>query len=168
MHDVETEIELRDCGGYTGATAWILVRTVSDLIEASRAHVGTCNFARGIHIEAHGGWYGSGGFRLGDDTDSEGHIESGEAQDFVSNQSQAAKFGTILRLYEESAYGRHCVYSLPYSRDLRYPQHWSDLFQGVQLHRSWHGSRTGWPTKLGCRGTAGRHLGSQAGLFVGI
>ena len=97
VHDAETEIDLRDYGGYTDANSWILVHTVSDLIEAVRAYVGTCNFVTGIHIEAHGGWHGSGGFRLGNDNDSDGHIESGEAQDFVSNQSQAAKFGTIIK-----------------------------------------------------------------------
>ena len=70
---------------------------VSDLIEAIRNHVGTCNLISGVHIEAHGGWSGSGGFRMGNDTNGNGHIESGEAQDFVSTQSRAAKFGAIIK-----------------------------------------------------------------------
>jgi hypothetical protein len=97
VHDAETEIDLRDYGGYTNANAWILVHTVSDLIEAIRSHVGTCNLISGVHIEAHGGWSGSGGFRMGNDTNGNGHIESGEAQDFVSTQSHAAKFGAIIK-----------------------------------------------------------------------
>jgi hypothetical protein len=97
VHDAETEIDLRDYGGYTDADTWILVHTVSDLVEAIRAHVGTCGYLTGIHIEAHGGWSGSGGFRLGNDTDGDGHIESGEANDMVSTTSQATKFGTIIK-----------------------------------------------------------------------
>lgn len=97
VHDAETEIDLRDYGGYTDATTWILVHTVSDLIEAVRAHVGTCNVLKGIHIEAHGGWSGDGGFRLGDDDDHDGSVESNEANDMVSSQSHASKFGTILK-----------------------------------------------------------------------
>ncbi|MGW5192752.1 FAD-dependent oxidoreductase [Kribbella sp. NPDC004138] len=97
VHDAETKIDLRDYGGYTNADAWILVHTVSDLIEAVRSYVGTCGYLTGIHIEAHGGWAGSGGFRLGNDTDGDGHVEPGEANDMVSTSSQATKFGTILR-----------------------------------------------------------------------
>ncbi|MET9272064.1 FAD-dependent oxidoreductase [Kribbella sp. NPDC003557] len=97
VHDAETEIDLRDYGGYTDANAWILVHTVSDLIEAIRSYVGTCGYLTGIHIEAHGGWSGSGGFRLGNDTDGDGHIESGEANDMVSGTTQATKFGTIIK-----------------------------------------------------------------------
>ncbi|MCZ0962518.1 hypothetical protein [Paracoccus benzoatiresistens] len=97
IHDAETEIDLRDYGGYTNADAWMLVHTVSDLIEGLRAHVGNCGYVTGIHIEAHGGWSGSGGFRMGDDTDGDGHVESGEAQDMVSSAAHAAKFGSIVK-----------------------------------------------------------------------
>jgi hypothetical protein len=97
VHDAETEIDLRDYGGYTNADTWVLVHTVSDLIEAVRAHVGNCGYLTGIHIEAHGGWSGSGGFRMGDDTDGDGHVESTEANDMVSSAAHATKFGTILK-----------------------------------------------------------------------
>ena len=97
VHDAETKIDLRDYGARTNADAWMLVHTVSDLIEGLRAHVGNCGYVTGIHIEAHGGWSGSGGFRMGDDTDRDGHTESGEAQDFVSSAAQAAKFGSIVK-----------------------------------------------------------------------
>ncbi|MDI7924621.1 hypothetical protein [Ferirhizobium litorale] len=97
VHDAETEIDLRDYGGYTNADTWVLVHTVSDLIEAVRAHVGSCGYLTGIHIEAHGGWSGSGGFRMGDDTDGDGHVEGTEANDMVSSAAQATKFGTILK-----------------------------------------------------------------------
>jgi len=96
VHDAETEIDLRDYGGYTDADAWVLVHTVSDLIEGLRSYVGTCGYVTGIHIEAHGGWSGNGGFRMGNDTNGDGHIQSGEANDMVSTTSQAAKFGTII------------------------------------------------------------------------
>ena len=97
VHDAETRIPLRDYGGYTNANAWILVHTISDLIEAIRSRVGTCDVISGLHIEAHGGWSGSGGFRMGNDTNGNGHIEGGEAQDFVSTQAHAAKFGAIIK-----------------------------------------------------------------------
>ena len=97
VHDAETEIDLRDYGGYTNANTWILVHTISDLIEAVRSYVGTCNLISGLHIEAHGGWSGSGGFRMGNDTNGNGHIEGGEAKDFVSTQAHAAKFGAIIK-----------------------------------------------------------------------
>jgi len=97
VHDAETEIDLRDYGGYTNATAWMLVHTVSDLIEGLRAYVGNCGYLSGIHIEAHGGFSGSGGFRMGDDTDGDGHVESSEANDMVSTAAQAAKFGAIVK-----------------------------------------------------------------------
>jgi hypothetical protein len=97
VHDAETEIDLRDYGGYTNADAWMLVHTVSDLIEGLRAHVGNCGYVTGIHIEAHGGWSGKGGFRMGDDPDGDGHVESGEAQDMVSSAAHAAKFGSIIK-----------------------------------------------------------------------
>ena len=97
VHDAETDIDLRGYGARTNATAWMLVHTVSDLIEGLRSHVGNCGTVSGIHIEAHGGWSGSGGFRVGDDTDGDGHVESGEAQDFVSSAAHAAKFGAILK-----------------------------------------------------------------------
>ncbi len=97
IHDAETDIDLRDYGGYTDANSWVLVHTVSDLIEAIRKFVGTCNFVSGIHIEAHGGSRSSGGFRLGNDTNRNGHIERDEAKDFVSTQSHAARFGYIIK-----------------------------------------------------------------------
>ncbi len=34
---------------------------------------------------------------MGDDTDGDGHVESGEARDMVSTAAQAAKFGTIIK-----------------------------------------------------------------------
>jgi len=97
IHDAEKEIDLEDYGGYTNATAWMKVHTVSDLIEGLRAYVGNCGCVSGIHIEAHGGWSGSGGFRMGDDTDGDGHVESGEARDFVSTQAQATLFGQLIK-----------------------------------------------------------------------
>jgi monoamine oxidase/subtilisin family serine protease len=97
VHDAETEIDLRGYGSYTDADAWMLVHTVTDLIEGLRSYVGNCGYVTGIHIEAHGGWSGSGGFRMGDDTDGDGHIEPGEANDMVSATSQATRFGTIIR-----------------------------------------------------------------------
>jgi hypothetical protein len=97
VHDAEKEIDLQGYGDYTNATAWMKVHTVSDLIEGLRSYVGNCGCVSGIHIEAHGGWAGSGGFRMGDDTNDNGHIESGEAQDFVSSQAQATKFGQMIK-----------------------------------------------------------------------
>lgn len=97
VHDAETEIDLRDYGGYTNAGAWMLVHTVSDLVEGLRAYVGNCGYVTGIHIEAHGGFSGSGGFRMGDDDDGDGHVESSEAQDMVSTAAQAGKFGAIIK-----------------------------------------------------------------------
>ena len=97
VHDAETKIDLRGFGEYTNATAWTLVHTVSDLIESLRAHVGNCGYVTGIHINAHGGFSGSGGFRLGDDTDGDGHVESNEAGDMVSTAAQAATFGAIIK-----------------------------------------------------------------------
>lgn len=97
IHDAEKEIDLEDYGGYTNATAWMKVHTISDLIEGLRAYVGNCGCVSGIHIEAHGGWAGSGGFRMGDDTDGDGHVEGSEANDFVSTQSQATKFGQLIK-----------------------------------------------------------------------
>jgi hypothetical protein len=103
IHDAETNLDLRDYAGYSDADAWVLVHTVSDVIEAIRARVGTCDYLTGIHIEAHGG--SRGGFRMGDDTDGDGHIEVGdpnipgseEAKDYVTTESQAAKFGALIK-----------------------------------------------------------------------
>jgi hypothetical protein len=97
VHDAETKIDLRDYGGYTNANVWMLVHTVSDLIEGLRSHVGNCGYVSGIHIEAHGGFSGSGGFRMGDDTDGDGRVESSEANDMVSTAAQAATFGAIVK-----------------------------------------------------------------------
>jgi hypothetical protein len=97
IHDAETSMDLRDYGGYTNADAWMLVHTISDLIEGLRAYVGNCGCVTGIHIEAHGGFSGSGGFRMGDDTDGDGHVEPSEANDMVSTAVQAAKFGAIIK-----------------------------------------------------------------------
>jgi hypothetical protein len=97
VHDAETDIDLRGYGEGTDADAWILVHTVSDLIQGLRAYVGKCGYVTGIHIEAHGGWSNTGGFRMGDDTNGNGHIEQNEALDFVSNANQAAKFGAIIK-----------------------------------------------------------------------
>lgn len=97
VHDAETEIDLRDYGGYTNANAWILVHTITDLIEAIRSYVGTCNVISGLHIEAHGGERGKGGFRMGNDTNNNGHIEGTEALDFVTTQAHAAKFGGLIK-----------------------------------------------------------------------
>lgn len=110
VHDAETEIDLRDYGGYTDADAWMLVHTVSDLIEGLRSYVGSCGYVTGIHIEAHGGWSGNGGFRMGDDTDGDGHVEPGEARDMVSTTTQATRFGTIIR----SALGAASVGGTPF------------------------------------------------------
>lgn len=97
VHDAETSIDLRDYGAYSDADAWMLVHTVSDLIEGLRAYVGNCGCVSGIMVDAHGGFAGSGGFRLGDDSDGDGHVESTEANDMVSTAAQAAKFGDIIR-----------------------------------------------------------------------
>jgi hypothetical protein len=97
VHDAETKIDLRDYGRYSDATAWVLVHRVSDLVEGLRARVGSCGRVSGIQIDAHGGWAGSGGFRLGDDTDGDGHVESGEANDMVSTAAQAARFGALVK-----------------------------------------------------------------------
>jgi hypothetical protein len=97
VHDAETRIDLRGYGKYTNARAWMLVHTVSDLIEGLRAYVGNCGYVTGIQVDAHGGYSGSGGFRLGDDTNGNGHIEQNEAKDMVSTAAQAAKFGAIVK-----------------------------------------------------------------------
>ncbi|AXT85687.1 hypothetical protein C6I20_11130 [Aeromicrobium sp. A1-2] len=97
VHDAERKIDIRDYAAYSNANAWMLVHTVSDLIEGLRAYVGSCGYLTGIHIEAHGGWSGQGGFRLGDDTDGDGHVEGNEALDMVSNTAQATAFGTIIK-----------------------------------------------------------------------
>jgi hypothetical protein len=97
VHDAETSIDLHDYGLYSDATAWMLVHTVSDLIEGLRAYVGTCGCVRGIMVDAHGGYAGSGGFRLGDDDDGDGHVEPSEANDMVSTAAQAATFGNIIK-----------------------------------------------------------------------
>jgi hypothetical protein len=97
VHDAETEIDLRGYGQYTDANAWMLVHTVTDLIEGLRAYVGNCGYVTGIQVDAHGGYSGSGGFRLGDDTDGDGHVEQNEALDMVSTAAQAAKFGAIIK-----------------------------------------------------------------------
>jgi hypothetical protein len=97
VHDSETEIDFRGYGKNTDADAWILVHTVSDLIEGLRAYVGNCGFVTGIHINAHGGWDTDGGFRMGDDDNHNGHIEQKEANDMVSSAAQATKFGTIIK-----------------------------------------------------------------------
>jgi competence ComEA-like helix-hairpin-helix protein len=97
VHDAETKIDLRGYGQYTDANAWMLVHTVTDLIEGLRAYVGNCGYVTGIQIDAHGGYSGSGGFRLGDDTDGDGHVEQNEALDMVSTAAQAAKFGAIIK-----------------------------------------------------------------------
>jgi hypothetical protein len=97
VHDAERKIDLEGYGDYTNATAWMKVHTVSDLVEALRAHVAKCGCVTGIHIEAHGGWSNQGGFRLGDDSNHDGHVEPGEAQDFVSTAAQATKFGQIIK-----------------------------------------------------------------------
>ena len=96
-HDAETRIKVREFAKRSDADAYMLVHTVSDLIEGLRAYVGTCGCVSGIMIDAHGGWAGDGGFRLGDDTDGDGHIESGEARDFVSTKAQAKRFGEIIK-----------------------------------------------------------------------
>jgi hypothetical protein len=97
IHDAETEIDLEDYGGYTNATAWMKVHTVSDLIEGLRNYVGNCGCVSGIHIEAHGGERRKGGFRMGDDDDGDGHVAGTEANDFVSTQAQATMFGQIIK-----------------------------------------------------------------------
>lgn len=97
VHDAETDIDLRGYGENTDADAWMLVHTVSDLIEGLRAYVGNCGFVTGIHIEAHGGWSNHGGFRMGDDDNHDGHIQGNEANDMVSDAGQATKFGTIIK-----------------------------------------------------------------------
>jgi hypothetical protein len=88
---------LRGYGEYTDADAWMLVHTVSDLIEGLRAYVGNCGYVAGIHIEAHGG--GDGGFRMGDDTNGDDHIDGLEANDKVSGRvaDHADKFGKIIK-----------------------------------------------------------------------
>lgn len=97
VHDAETTIDLRDYAGYGDATAWMLVHTVSDLVEGLRAHVGNNGYVTGIHINAHGGYANHGGFRLGDDTDGDGHVEPTEALDMVSTPQQAAAFGALVK-----------------------------------------------------------------------
>ncbi|MCX5328150.1 hypothetical protein [Streptomyces sp. NBC_00140] len=101
VHDAETKIDLRDYAGYSSADNWMLVHTVSDLVEGLRSHVGNCGYVTGIHIEAHGGHGDTGGFRLGDDTNRDGHITADkfhtEAEDFVSTAAEAAQFGTIIK-----------------------------------------------------------------------
>ena len=97
VHDAETEIDMRGFGERTNADNWMLVHTVSDLIEGLRAHVGNCGYVTGIHIAAHGGWSGSGGFRMGDDDNHNGHVEQSEANDMVSSAAQAAKFGALIK-----------------------------------------------------------------------
>lgn len=97
VHDAETKIELADYAAYSDANAWMRVHTVSDLIEGLRSYVGTCGVVSGIQIEAHGGERGKGGFRMGDDTDQDGHVEGTEAFDMVSTQAQATKFGQIIK-----------------------------------------------------------------------
>jgi hypothetical protein len=99
VHDAETEIDLRGYASHSDADAWILVHTISDLIEGLRAYVGNCGTVSGIHIEAHGGSAGDGGFRMGDDDDGDGHVEGDlpEATDFVSTAAQATKFGQIIK-----------------------------------------------------------------------
>jgi hypothetical protein len=95
VHDAETKIDMRDYAARSNADAWMLVHTVSDLIEGLRAYVGNCGYVTGIHIEAHGSY--DGGFRMGDDTDGDGHIENGEATDRVTTAAQTAAFGTIIK-----------------------------------------------------------------------
>ena len=97
VHDAETEIDLRDYGDKTNADSWMLVHTVSDLIGGLRAYVGNCGYVTGIHIEAHGGWSNHGGFRMGNDTNGDGHIQRNEATDMVSSAAQAATFGKIIK-----------------------------------------------------------------------
>lgn len=97
VHDAETSVDLRGYGGYSDANAWMLVHTVSDLIEGLRAYVGTCGCVSGIMVVAHGGSASSGGFRLGDDSDRDGHVEPNEATDVVATAAQATTFGTIVR-----------------------------------------------------------------------
>lgn len=93
VHEAETEIDMR---GYADETSspWMLVHTVTDLIEGLRSYVSRCGCVRGIHIEAHGSH--GGGFRMGDDTDGDGTIENGEALDRV-NTNNAAQFGAIVK-----------------------------------------------------------------------
>lgn len=105
IHDAETEIDLRDYGGYTDANAWILVHTVTDLIEAVRKHVGTDGYLTGIHIEAHGGSQMHGGFRLGDDDDHDGHVERSEARDFVTTDFSLDARGTPASVNQVTAFG---------------------------------------------------------------
>ncbi len=95
VHDAETKIDMRDYAAYSNAEAWMLVHTVTDLIDGLRAHVGNCGYVTGIHIEAHGSF--AGGFRMGDDTDGDGHVENGEATDRVTTAAHAATFGTIVK-----------------------------------------------------------------------
>jgi hypothetical protein len=105
VHDAETDIDLRGYAANSDADAWMLVHTVSDLIEGLRQYVGNCGTVSGIQIEAHGGSAGAGGFRLGDDDDGDGHVEPGdpaagvpaEATDFVSTAAQAKKFGELIK-----------------------------------------------------------------------
>ena len=97
VHDAEKSIDLHDFGYYSNGDAWMLVHTVSDLIEGLRSHVGNCGTVSGIMIDSHGGYSGDGGFRLGDDTDGDGHVEGDEATDMVSTAAQAAKFGAIIK-----------------------------------------------------------------------
>ena len=96
VHDAETKIDLRGYAANSDASAWMAVHTVSDLIEGLRAYVGNCGYVTGIHIEAHGALE-SGGFRMGDDEDRDGHVEAHEADDYVASEAQAAKFGAKIK-----------------------------------------------------------------------
>ncbi|WP_405060174.1 putative Ig domain-containing protein [Kribbella sp. NBC_01505] len=95
VHDAETEVDLRGFAGYADADTWMLVHTVSDLIEKLREHVGPCGYVTGIHIEAHGGAFG--GFRLGDDVNGDGHLSPDEPGDPVSGSVDAARFGALVK-----------------------------------------------------------------------
>ncbi|HZM83486.1 MAG TPA: hypothetical protein VFC19_47835 [Candidatus Limnocylindrales bacterium] len=97
VHDAETELDIRDYAARSNANNWMLVHNITDLIEGLRKHVGSCGYVTGIHIEAHGGWGNWGGFRMGDDTNGDGHIVPGEAQDRVSNDTQTKKFGELIK-----------------------------------------------------------------------
>ncbi len=95
VHDVEEK--RRDFAERSDADRWQAVHNISDLIEGLRAMVGDCGTVRGIMISSHGGFANHGGFRMGDDDDGDGDIESGEANDLVSTPAQAADFGRIIR-----------------------------------------------------------------------
>ncbi|MDX1564978.1 MAG: hypothetical protein R3236_06205 [Phycisphaeraceae bacterium] len=95
VHDVESK--RRDFAKRCNADRWQAVHTVTDLIEGLRSLVGDCDCVQGIMISSHGGWSGHGGFRIGDDNDGDGKIESGEARDFVSTKAEAKKFGELIK-----------------------------------------------------------------------